>query len=236
MPAPTGWKWAIGHRAVEPDPVPRTPARSSTAALALVECAVSIGGNIVTIDGPPGPPPGGADQIVDATAHPAAAVLDPARVRDRFLGSLVLLDSSVALHGDLIGTGAIARIRLAEVVGSLARRARRRRCAGGGVGHRAVPDRVALRSASTIASRCRSASRSAAGGAVDVDLRFPWGVRAMSGRWSATLDPATPRPPHRGQAAPVVDRRRRRARRELLIWRFLIAWRFTTSWSLGTLL
>ena len=112
-------------------------------------------------------------------------------MRDRFLGSLVL-DSSVALHGDLIGTGAIARIRLAEVV-ELGGGVRVDDVRGHGVSTTGLfqiglrmplgeHDRLALPVGFEVGG----------GGAVDVDLRFPWGVRAMSGRWSVTLDPATP--------------------------------------------
>jgi hypothetical protein len=106
------------------------------------------------------------------------------------------LDSSVATTGDLVTSGAIARLRLASFIeaGVGARIARtkgergweraRMFVAQGGF-HNQVTARIALPLGVDVAW---------GDGALEREIRIPWGIRytARGGRWTGTLQPVTP--------------------------------------------
>lgn len=107
----------------------------------------------------------------------------------------VSLDGGAALRGDQITSGAIARLRFADVIeiGGGVRIAETRGMAGWSRSTTGVfqvglhlPLDAGFRWALPIGFEVGG------GGNVDLDIRFPWGFRYSAGRWFGTVSPATP--------------------------------------------
>jgi hypothetical protein len=190
----TGWTW---------DQIARIEVRNLSGAktLAVIPLIILASPLLAMVHGSPSEPATPAGTWAAVVAPPASAAAAPlfttgARVRAiaRLTASL---DAGAAIAGDVVSTGAVARVRLADMFEL-----------GGGV--RVIDSRGAMgwsRSTTGVFQVGLHAPLDAGyrfaipiglelggGGGIGHDLRLPWGLRytAPSGHWFATISPATP--------------------------------------------